>query len=457
MKRILRILGTVLGRLFNVLWTACLAFIPVRIIYIITKALVRFFNFSDAIDPAIFFTTLIVALLVILIIISYKNNSCREKIKSIKDDFEKNARILKKEYEAKERKLQLREQKCREQYDRMQKILSTNKLFSLSASLSADVEMYVFDDAIKYLQTKKHPAKRATVNEVKKEIKAKAREYRLQYKEMLYKYEALIKAFPEIQRYVDEEEIRNIAEYTSYSDYEDGRDRVRDFLSDEEWKKLTVTEKNQLALDRYIERRKASAWAVGRDYEMSCAFVLRKRGYQVTMNGIENGKSDLGRDLIVRCFGKDLFGEYDLTLGKIFIIQCKYWKKEREIRENVMMQLYGTTIAYKIENAYPPNVKIIPVLMIPDFSEVSTTALKFAQMLNIRIKRENLVDFPRIKCNINGDNKIYHLPFDQQYDRTHIKNKGELYAYSVEEAEKKGFRRAQKWQGNSSSIHSRDY
>ena len=53
--------------------------------------------------------------------------------------------------------------------------------------------------------------------------------------------------------------------------------------------------------------------------------------------------------------------------------------------------------------------------------------------------------FPRIKCNISqrSGEKIYHLPFDQQYDKTLIEtNKGECYALTVAEAEEKGFRRA---------------
>jgi hypothetical protein len=41
-----------------------------------------------------------------------------------------------------------------------------------------------------------------------------------------------------------------------------------------------------------------------------------------------------------------------------------------------------------------------------------------------------------------------HLPFDQQYDSTKIKNKGEFYAVTVAEAEAAGFRRAFKWFGS---------
>ena len=55
-----------------------------------------------------------------------------------------------------------------------------------------------------------------------------------------------------------------------------------------------------------------------------------------------------------------------------------------------------------------------------------------------------------IKCNINPrtKEKIYHLPFDQQYDKIIIgNNSGEFYAKTVKEARKKGFRRAFRYRG----------
>ena len=56
--------------------------------------------------------------------------------------------------------------------------------------------------------------------------------------------------------------------------------------------------------------------------------------------------------------------------------------------------------------------------------------------------------YPMIKCNISSNgNKIYHLPFDQQYDKTLIRNVGECYVSTVKEAEEKGFRRAFRWKG----------
>jgi hypothetical protein len=56
-------------------------------------------------------------------------------------------------------------------------------------------------------------------------------------------------------------------------------------------------------------------------------------------------------------------------------------------------------------------------------------------------------DYPLIKCNVSmrDGEKIYHLPFDQQYDRVKILRSPEKYAYTVSEAEQAGFRRAWRW------------
>jgi hypothetical protein len=67
------------------------------------------------------------------------------------------------------------------------------------------------------------------------------------------------------------------------------------------------------------------------------------------------------------------------------------------------------------------------------------------------IEEKALEKYPIIKCNISNDgSKIYHLPFDQMYDKTLIKNKNEFYAFTVNEAEEKGFRRAFRWSGQNS-------
>lgn len=82
-------------------------------------------------------------------------------------------------------------------------------------------------------------------------------------------------------------------------------------------------------------------------------------------------------------------------------------------------------------------------------TKLSDTAMKFADALGIKVEQEKpLEKYPVIKCNIGiKGEKIYHLPFDQQYDKTLISNPGELYAMTVKEAMETGFRRAFKWSG----------
>jgi hypothetical protein len=82
-------------------------------------------------------------------------------------------------------------------------------------------------------------------------------------------------------------------------------------------------------------------------------------------------------------------------------------------------------------------------------TSLSDKAKEMAKALSIEVvENEPLGNFPRIKCNISsgergGEIKIYHLPMDQQYDRTIIGNRpGEFFAFTVQEAEDAGFRRA---------------
>ena len=54
-----------------------------------------------------------------------------------------------------------------------------------------------------------------------------------------------------------------------------------------------------------------------------------------------------------------------------------------------------------------------------------------------------------IKCKNSKDEKIYHLPFDQQYDRVQIHTfQGDCYVSTAKEAERLGFRHAYKWKGS---------
>ena len=253
-----------------------------------------------------------------------------------------------------------------------------------------------------------------------KSLREKYREAVIELKETKYKLEKILFDFPQAE---------DVEDFVVQEEY----DNTRLYLSDEEYKKLTQGEKSQLQLDRYFKKRSKSQ--IGADYEFCCARVLESVfGYKVEEYGAKYGKHDKGRDLI--CF--------DNKNNSVYIVQCKFWSRDREIRENVIMQIYGTTVAYGIvynNTIFKENV--IPVLMIPSFSVLSDTAKDFVNYLGIEVWRQELLDnIPVIKCNINNGNKIYHLPFDQQYRNAMIDKPGEFYAYTVAEAEAAGFRRA---------------
>ena len=371
----------------------------------------------------------------------HKEDSLNKEHKSKLDKLESNYKhkedSLNKEHKSKldelshkETELSIREKRFKE--------LTTGKdyLFGKIPQAVSDIETIDFALTAEWLKYKPRPAY-GTAEIIKREFRNKAKEAIIQQKIATYKLQILLSAFPSLNEYLEDDDgIEELSRYNNANEVEDIRDHSRDFLSDAEWENLSTSQRNQLALDRYIKKRKGSNWTIGRDYEMACAHILKEKGYFVKLHGIEKKLEDLGRDLIATKIADSKY--------EIYIIQCKYWSSDRVIHENVIMQLYGTTIAAKIENeSIFDEIRVItPILMIPTFSVLSNTAQKYANLLNVKVVRRDLTEFPRIKCNINGNNKIYHLPFDQQYDRTQIRNKGEFYAWTVAEAEEKGFRRA---------------
>ncbi|MEG1725999.1 MAG: hypothetical protein RR313_11450 [Anaerovoracaceae bacterium] len=303
------------------------------------------------------------------------------------------------------------------------------------ASLCADYKTLEYNITAKYLREKSHPAF-IQAQEVSK-LKATAKEYLQQYNLMKYQYEILMHTFPELSDYVDDIDITKSLE-NNLQEIKDGYDRAKGYLSKDEYDQLSVGKRNQLALDRYNNRRKGS-WAIGRDYEMYCGYYFQQKGFKVQQFGIERKLEDMGRDLIL--FDKQ----------KCYIVQCKYWSQEKLIREKHIMQLFGSTAEYCITN-YPNNPIesimgrcVLPIFITP--TPLSETAQRFAKTLAIEVINLPKGEYPQIKCNINpAGEKIYHLPFDQQYDSTIIdRNKEEKYAFTVAEAEKDGFRRAFKW------------
>lgn len=291
------------------------------------------------------------------------------------------------------------------------------------AAIVADIETVFYERSAEYLETKKNPAiiEALRIRELRKETQKilaekKLSDYRLEYIKTM---------FPNIEDIFD-------SDFAAPEDFEletdDTTDRTRKFLSHEEYASLSTTERNQLALDRYLESRK-SKWQVGRDYELYIGYQYECHGYNVKYTGIIENFEDMGRDLIAQ------------KGNKVLIIQCKNWSQEKTIHEKHIFQLFGTLILYQLEN---PTLKSSALFVTT--TSLSEKAKEIAKHLNISV-RENiaLCDFPRIKCNINRQSgeKIYHLPFDQQYDTVVIeKDKGEFMAFTVAEAENAGFRRA---------------
>jgi len=288
---------------------------------------------------------------------------------------------------------------------------------------------------VSHLKNKSHPAVRAS--EIVKEQSRLRREAIKDKKTAEYLvayYESIAPFLIDLKEEVDtatEEERKLLKEY-SEEELEDGTTK---YLTKEEYRKLPSVERNQMALDRFWTRRK-SKWLIGRLYERYVGYLYEKDGYDVEYVGIFKGYEDLGRDLICQK-GNDFI-----------VIQCKNWSKFRTIYEKHIFQFFGTVFQYRDEN---PDRSVEAIFYTS--TTLSDLARRFSQELGIGLK-ENLKldkDYPCIKCNISyvDKSKIYHLPFDQQYDNTKIeKKRGEFYCKAVKEAEDKGFRRAFRYQGD---------
>lgn len=305
-------------------------------------------------------------------------------------------------------------------------------MYPVVASVISDYEtLYLrqYADALDWGNNIKRQQKMTSLVELRKWARGEIEKYKI----ASYQLQYLLALYPALQDVLD----------TDYCDLRVERDKIpeydytRDYLSKEEWAQLSESERNQLALDRYIESHNKTKWQIGRDYEMYIGYTYEQNGWTVQYTGIEMGFEDLGRDLIAQ---KD---------GKIEIVQCKYWSESKTIHEKHVMQLYGTVIAYQIQNPRVPPDRINAVFITN--IQLSDTARKFADVLDVHV-REHVPkdDYPRIKCNIGKDEYgdktyIYHLPMDLNYDSVKLDKPGECKVFTVKEAEDKGFRRAFKW------------
>lgn len=282
-----------------------------------------------------------------------------------------------------------------------------------------------------YLKDKRNPALKAA--EAVKEETRKRREFESLYRQTKALNELYEKVAPFLTEYKDEF-IGEEEEY-AYENYteEERQDAVTNYLPPEEYRKLPAGVRNQKALDRYWTRNHRNA-EIGKMYERYVGYLYENQGYDVEYIGIEKEKGDLGRDLVC-------------VKGKEHIvIQCKFWSQFKTIHEKHIFYLFGTVFQYRLQHK---GQKIRALFYTT--TQISDLAKAFAKELDIEIKEGFPMDkkYPCIKCNIGvKGEKIYHLPFDQQYDNTNIEiKKGEFYCATVKDAEKAGFRRAYRWRG----------
>lgn len=353
--------------------------------------------------------------------------------KELTDKYEKECADLENAYSEKETTL-------KNTYDR--KYMIMEQLITEASQSQPWVAKFIADANYEYdlsrakiLETKERPAFKAA-DEVRA-IGREKRELQILYRTAQAQLEWYESLFPWLEdfREVDIRESYKIVHDTTIGQNE--YDTLKNWLSPDEYQKLPNAEKYQLALERYRTRKNKSKWQIGIEYERYIGYLYEQKGYKVQYFGAIEGLNDLGRDLIASN-GK-----------KTLIIQCKYWSDTKIIHEKHIFQLFGTLIAYRLKNA-----PCAPIGIFVTSTVLSDTARLFAKELGIKVVQNKSFDpsYPCIKCNINPSTKekIYHLPFDQQYDKIVISpERGECYAASVQEAENLGFRRAYRWHKNS--------
>ena len=200
------------------------------------------------------------------------------------------------------------------------------------------------------------------------------------------------------------------------------------WLSEEDYAALTDIEKQQRWIEKYFHQRSGNAWEAGIKYERYIGYLCEKEGCKVKYSGALLKLNDMGRDLIA-------------TKGKtVYIIQCKRFAESKEIHENHLFQLFGSTTQYQANN---PSKNVVGVFVTT--TALSAVASQCAEQLGIKLyEHVAFQEYPTIKCNLSkSGEKIYHLPFDQQYDTVSIEcSKGESYVATVAEAQALGYRHA---------------
>lgn len=315
-------------------------------------------------------------------------------------------------------------------------LIEKNKFFPTLLDIIEKYETIKDEEIESYLLNKRNPSRKgAEVVREQTQLRRSAEKDLKKSKLLIEYYESIAPFLLELKEdlAIPDEDI--LEDYTE----EEQQDYATKYLSKEEYRKLPSAERNQMALDRFWKRPNKSNWLVGLLYERYVGYLYESKGYDVKYYGASEGKHDLGRDLICE------------KGNEILIVQCKYWSQFKTIHEKHIFQLFGTTFQYKYQLEKVNKGKKIKAIFHTS-TKLSDVAREFAKELEIDVKENIKLDreYPCIKCNIGrtSDEKIYHLPFDQQYDKIVIEPKrGEFYCATVKEAEEAGFRRAFRYKG----------
>lgn len=307
-------------------------------------------------------------------------------------------------------------------------------------------------DSLRY---KRHPAPRSA--EIVRQISKERREAETAAREARYLLDYCMGLAPWLEDYIGVEAseldsaIKEI--HSAWEKKEEDFDEEVKHHYGPKYQTFTPAERLQKKLDWWWEKPNKTNWQLGREYERYIGYLYESKQWDVYYHG-KKGLEDLGRDLICKR-GRD-----------VDIIQCKRWARQKEIHEKHIYYLFGTTVEYYLEHfgnersvqlALFPNMiqdkNLFPKLITT--ASVSAKARQAATMLGVDIVVTPFDRFPSVKCNISRrtGEKIYHLPFDQQYDSILIEEERlERYVSTVAEAEAMGFRHAYRWRGNVEST-----
>lgn len=381
-------------------------------------------------------TVIVITIIAAIFYLYSKHNAKIENEKRIALEFEKKKR---KEIEAKEVLLLNKENELNSKEKIVnEKILRLNNSrdslrtsFATGrnwlASMITEAEINSDKGLENFLKYKKKPA--ITAAENVKNIASEKREWMQKAKDLEYQIKQLEEYFPFLEEYkhaIQEELVTSIHPDPNV-------DPVIKFLSVEEWNKLSMLEREQMALERYLLGASTNSWEAGLKYERYLGYLYEEEGWNVEYVGAIKGLDDYGRDLI--CSKSNV----------VRVIQAKRWSDRTVIHMKHVVQLFGTSLLLKHERKYEET----PISILVSTTAFADDAIFAAKALGVKLEVKPFDKiYPAIKFHKSRTGEpLYHLPYDQQYDRIKMNiSKGDKFLTSVEHAKKLGARRAQQYQ-----------